>query len=48
MPYIEGFVAAVPTANRDVYVEHAKEAAGYFKNLGATRVRSAEARPRWA
>jgi uncharacterized protein YbaA (DUF1428 family) len=38
MPYIEGFVAAVPTANRDVYIEHATEAAEYFKNLGATRV----------
>ena len=38
MPYIEGFVAAVPTANREVYIEHAKEASTYFKNLGATRV----------
>ena len=38
MPYIEGFVAAVPTANQETYVEHAKQAAGYFKNLGATRV----------
>ena len=38
MPYIEGFVAAVPTANRDAYIEQAKEAAGYFKTLGATRI----------
>ena len=38
MPYIEGFVAAVPTANRQAYIEQAKEAAGYFKNLGATRI----------
>jgi uncharacterized protein YbaA (DUF1428 family) len=38
VPYIEGFVAAVPTANRDVYIEHAKQGAEYFKNLGATRV----------
>ena len=38
MPYIEGFVAAVPTTNRDVYIEHATEAAEYFKSLGATRV----------
>ena len=38
MPYIEGFVAAVPTANREAYIEHAKEGAEYFKNLGATRV----------
>ena len=37
MPYIEGFVAAVPTANREAYIEHAKEGAEYFKNLGATR-----------
>ena len=38
MPYIEGFVAAVPTANKDTYLEHAREAAGYFKQLGATRI----------
>ena len=38
MPYIEGFVAAVPTANKAVYLEYSKEAAGYFKKLGATRV----------
>lgn len=37
MPYIEGFIAAVPTANKDVYLHHAKEAADYFKSLGATR-----------
>jgi uncharacterized protein YbaA (DUF1428 family) len=38
MPYIEGFIAAVPTANREVYIEQAKQGAEYFKNLGATRV----------
>ena len=38
MPYIEGFVAAVPTANRDKYIEHARGAVDYFKKLGATRV----------
>jgi uncharacterized protein YbaA (DUF1428 family) len=38
MPYIEGFVAAVPTANRDAYIKHATEASTYFKDLGATRV----------
>ena len=27
-----------PTANRDAYIEHAREAAEYFKKLGATRV----------
>ena len=38
MPYIEGFVAAVPTANKDTYIEHAREAAEYLKKLGATRL----------
>lgn len=38
MPYIEGFVAAVPTANKEKYIAHAKEAAAYFKSLGATRL----------
>jgi uncharacterized protein YbaA (DUF1428 family) len=38
MPYIEGFVAAVPTAHKDEYVEHARQASTYFKDLGATRV----------
>lgn len=37
MPYIEGFVAAVPTANKDEYIRQAKEAVAYFKKLGATR-----------
>jgi len=37
MPYIEGFVAAVPTANKEEYRRHAREAAAYFKKLGATR-----------
>jgi len=38
MPYIEGFVAAVPTANKEVYRKHAQEAVAYFKKLGATRL----------
>ena len=38
MPYIEGFVAAVPTANKDAYIEQARRAAEYFKKLGATRL----------
>ena len=38
MPYLEGFVAAVPTANKDDYITHAKEAVQYFKKLGATRI----------
>jgi uncharacterized protein YbaA (DUF1428 family) len=38
MPYIDGFVAAVPTANRDKYREHAQKGAEAFKRLGATSV----------
>ena len=38
MPYIEGFVAAVPTANKEKYIEQAREATAYFKSLGATRL----------
>ena len=38
MPYIEGFVAAVPKANKEAYIKHATEAASYFKKLGATRL----------
>ena len=38
MSYIEGFAAAVPTANKETYIEQAREGAEYFKNLGATRV----------
>jgi len=38
MPYLEGFVTAVPTANKDVFIKHANEAVEYFKTLGATRL----------
>ena len=38
MPYIEGFVAAVPTANKEAFRKHATDAAAYFKSLGATRL----------
>ena len=38
MPYIEGFVAAVPTANKEAYRKHAQDAVTYFKKLGATRL----------
>jgi uncharacterized protein YbaA (DUF1428 family) len=37
MTYVEGFVAAVPAANKQVYQEHASEAAPLFKEFGATR-----------
>ena len=38
MNYVDGFVAAVPTANRDKYVKHATEAAQVFKDYGALSV----------
>jgi uncharacterized protein YbaA (DUF1428 family) len=38
MDYIEGFVAAVPTKNKDKYIKHATEAAALFKEFGATRL----------
>ena len=38
MKYVEGFVAAVPAANRDIYRQHAAEAAPLFREFGATRV----------
>ena len=38
MNYIDGFVAAVPTANRDSYLRHAREAAAVFKENGALSV----------
>lgn len=38
MAYVQGFVAAVPAANKDAYLKHATEAAVIFKDLGAARV----------
>ena len=38
MGYIEGFLTPVPTANKDSYQKHAEQAAGLFKDLGATRL----------
>lgn len=35
MHYVDGFVAAVPTANRAAYLEHARLAASAFKEHGA-------------
>ena len=37
MSYVDGFVAAVPKANKDQYLAHAKESAKIFKELGATK-----------
>lgn len=38
MSYIDAFIAAVPRANRQAYIEHAKTAADIFLSWGATRV----------
>ena len=38
MTYIDGFVAAVPAANKQAYIEHARQAADLFRQWGATRV----------
>jgi uncharacterized protein YbaA (DUF1428 family) len=37
MTYVDGFVAAVPTANREIYKKHAKAAAVVFKEHGALK-----------
>jgi uncharacterized protein YbaA (DUF1428 family) len=37
MSYVEGFVVAVPTANKDEYRRHAAAALPIFKDLGVTR-----------
>lgn len=36
--YIEGFVLAVPTANKEKYLEHATKAVPIFKEFGMTRM----------
>ena len=38
MSYVDGFVAAVPTANRELFRKHAEAAAAVFKEHGAQRV----------
>jgi uncharacterized protein YbaA (DUF1428 family) len=38
MIYIDGFVAAVPTAKRDKFRKHAEEAAATFREYGALSV----------
>ncbi len=38
MSYIDGFVIAVPTANRQKFIEHAKLGDSVFVDLGATRI----------
>lgn len=38
MTYVQGFVAAVPAANKEAYIKHATEAVPLFKEFGATRM----------
>jgi uncharacterized protein YbaA (DUF1428 family) len=38
MSYVDGFVAAVPTANREKFRKHAVDAAAVFKEHGALKV----------
>ena len=38
MSYVDGFVCAVPTANRAAYLQHAQDAALVFKEFGALGV----------
>jgi uncharacterized protein YbaA (DUF1428 family) len=38
MNYVDGFVAAVPTGNREAYEKHSKSAAAIFKEYGALKV----------
>lgn len=38
MPYIDGFVIAVPTANKQKFIEHAQLGDSVFLDLGATRI----------
>ncbi|MDQ3077846.1 MAG: DUF1428 domain-containing protein [Pseudomonadota bacterium] len=38
MSYFDGFVQAVPAANKDAYLRHAEDAAPLFKEFGATRM----------
>jgi len=38
LTYVDGFVAAVPTANREKYRKHAQDAAAVFKDHGALKL----------
>jgi uncharacterized protein YbaA (DUF1428 family) len=38
MNYVDGFVCAVPGANRERYIEHARAAAAVFREHGALQV----------
>ena len=38
MYYVDGFVVAVPTSNKDAYIHHARLAAEIFREHGALRI----------
>ena len=38
MSYVDGFVIAVPTANKQKFIDHARQGDSVFIDLGATRV----------
>lgn len=38
MTYVDGFIAAVPTANREAYIKHAEDSAIVFMEHGALKV----------
>jgi uncharacterized protein YbaA (DUF1428 family) len=38
MNYVDGFVAAVPAANKEAFLAHARTALPLFKELGAIRM----------
>ncbi|MDR6873090.1 uncharacterized protein YbaA (DUF1428 family) [Bosea sp. BE125] len=38
MTYVQGFVVAVPAANKEAYRKHAADAAPIFREFGATRI----------
>jgi uncharacterized protein YbaA (DUF1428 family) len=38
MAYVDGFVIAVPKANKEKFIEHARKGDPVFMDLGATRI----------
>jgi uncharacterized protein YbaA (DUF1428 family) len=38
MTYVDGFVAAVPNANKNAFIKHATESAALFKEHGALKI----------
>ena len=38
MAYIDGFVIAVPTANKQAFIDHARDADAMFMEMGALRI----------